>query len=97
MLNPSKTYLVPDSFPVESCRLASMLLSFHFLKLWHELELKGVSGVTGKNDAITHYWLELDDIVIDITGSIQRHQHQQTKRSYRKKRAFCACSYRSHK
>ncbi|WP_251850715.1 hypothetical protein [Enterobacter asburiae] len=45
-----------------------MLLSFHFLKLWHELELKGVSGVTGKNDAITHYWLELDDIVIDITG-----------------------------
>lgn len=66
--DPSKTYLVPDSFPVESCRLASMLLSFHFLKLWPELELKGVSGVTGKNDAITHYWLEVGDYVIDITG-----------------------------
>ncbi|MGV2810487.1 hypothetical protein [Enterobacter cancerogenus] len=51
-----------------SCKLCSMLLSFHFLQLWPELELKGVSGVTGKNDAITHYWLELGDIVIDITG-----------------------------
>jgi len=66
--DPSKTNLVPDNFPVESCRLASMLLSFHFLKLWPELELKGVSGITGKNDAITHYWLEVGDIVIDITG-----------------------------
>ncbi|WP_034461573.1 hypothetical protein [Buttiauxella noackiae] len=64
----SKIHLVPDNFPVMSCKLASMLLSFHFLQLWPELELKGVSGVTGKNDAITHYWLELDDIVIDITG-----------------------------
>jgi len=45
-----------------------MLLSFHFLQLWPELELKGVSGVTGKNDAITHYWLEVGDIVVDITG-----------------------------
>ncbi|EJB3974988.1 hypothetical protein MTZ01_004289 [Escherichia coli] len=66
--DPSKTYLVPNSFPVESCRLASMLLSFHFLKLWPALELKGVSGVTGKKDAITHYWLEVGDYVIDITG-----------------------------
>lgn len=66
--DPSKAYLVPYSFPVESCKLASMLLSFHFLQLWPELELKGVSGVTGKNDAITHYWLEVGDIVVDITG-----------------------------
>lgn len=66
--DPLQTYLVPDSFPVESCKLASMLLSFHFLQLWPELELKGVSGVTGKNDAITHYWLEMGDIVVDITG-----------------------------
>ncbi|WPA29271.1 hypothetical protein R1Q26_06010 [Klebsiella quasipneumoniae] len=66
--DPSKTNLVPDNFPVESCRLASMLLSFHFLKLWPELELKGVTGVTGKNAAITHFWLEVEDYVIDITG-----------------------------
>lgn len=45
-----------------------MLLSFHFLQLWPELELKGVTGVTGKNAAITHFWLEVEDYVIDITG-----------------------------
>lgn len=45
-----------------------MLLSLHFLQLWPELELKGVTGATGKNGAITHYWLEVGDYVIDITG-----------------------------
>lgn len=45
-----------------------MLLSYHFLELWPELEVKGVSAATGKNDQITHYWLEIDEIAIDITG-----------------------------
>ncbi len=66
--DPSTTYLIPHGFPVMSCKLCSMLLSFHFLKLWPDLELKGVSGATGKNGAITHYWLEVGDYVIDITG-----------------------------
>ncbi|ELW9911828.1 hypothetical protein ABV842_004260 [Escherichia coli] len=66
--DPSTTYLVPHGFPVMSCKLCSMLLSFHFLQLWPELELKGVTGVTGKNGAITHFWLEVEDYVIDITG-----------------------------
>lgn len=51
-----------------SCKLSSMLLTYHFLKKWPNLELKGVSAATGKNEDITHYWLEVDDIVIDITG-----------------------------
>lgn len=51
-----------------SCKLTSMLLSYHFLTLWPELELKGVSAATGKNSQITHYWLEIDNIVVDITG-----------------------------
>ncbi|WP_227819197.1 hypothetical protein [Raoultella ornithinolytica] len=66
--DPSTTYLVPHGFPVMSCKLCSMLLSFHFLQLWPELELKGVTGVTGKNGAITHFWLEVENYVIDITG-----------------------------
>lgn len=66
--DPSTTYLIPHGFPVMSCKLCSMLLSFHFLQLWPELELKGVTGVTGKNGAITHFWLEVGDYVIDITG-----------------------------
>ncbi|WP_416262348.1 hypothetical protein [Gibbsiella quercinecans] len=63
-----KTSLVISDFPVMSCRLTSMLLSYHFLTLWPELELKGVSAATGKNRQVTHYWLEINDIVIDITG-----------------------------
>ncbi|MCW6567574.1 hypothetical protein [Yersinia ruckeri] len=64
----SKMNLVPDCFPVMICKLSSMLLSYHMLKLWPELELKGVMGTTGRNDEITHYWLEIGDIAIDITG-----------------------------
>ncbi|AYL78388.1 hypothetical protein U3B84_004390 [Citrobacter freundii] len=62
------TSLVIDCFPVMSCKLSSMLLSYHFLNLWPDLVIKGVSAATGKHDHITHYWLEIDDIVIDITG-----------------------------
>ncbi|WP_321147990.1 hypothetical protein [Serratia marcescens] len=62
------TSLVIDCFPIMSCRLSSMLLSYHFLKLLPDLLIKGVSAATGKNDRITHYWLEIDEIVIDITG-----------------------------
>lgn len=64
----SNTRLVIDNFPVMSCKLSSMLLSYHFLKLWPELELKGVTAATGKNNQITHYWLEIGEVVIDITG-----------------------------
>lgn len=63
-----KTSLVISDFPVMSCKLSSMLLSYHFLKLWPDLVIKGVNAATGKHDHITHYWLEIDDIVIDITG-----------------------------
>lgn len=64
----NNTSLVIDCFPVMSCKLSKMLLSYHFLKLWTELSIKGVSAATGRNGQITHYWLEIDNIVIDITG-----------------------------
>lgn len=64
----SNTSLVMDCFPVMSCKLSSMLLSYHFLKLWPYLSIKGISAATGKNGQITHYWLEINDIAIDITG-----------------------------
>lgn len=62
------TSLVIDCFPIMSCKISSMLLSYHFLKRWPELVITGVSAATGKDDHITHYWIEIDDIVIDITG-----------------------------
>lgn len=64
----SNTELVIDCFPIMSCKLSSMLLAYHFLKKWPNLELKGISAATGKNEEISHYWLEIDDIAIDITG-----------------------------
>ncbi|EUM14997.1 hypothetical protein L465_00768 [Enterobacter sp. BIDMC 29] len=63
-----KTSPVISDFPVMSCKLTSMLLSYHFLQLCPELVIKGISASTGKDDHITHYWLEINDIVIDITG-----------------------------
>ncbi|CTQ12320.1 hypothetical protein ACQX7J_20250 [Klebsiella pneumoniae] len=63
-----KTSLVTDSFPVMNCKLSSMLLSYHFLQLYPELVIKGISATTGKDDQISHFWLEIGDIVIDITG-----------------------------
>ncbi|KEI70151.1 hypothetical protein GV64_04785 [Endozoicomonas elysicola] len=62
------TELVIDCFPVMSCKLASMLLAYHFLSIWSDIEIKGVRGVSGRGGVITHYWLEIDEIVIDITG-----------------------------
>ncbi|MBG5894502.1 MULTISPECIES: hypothetical protein [Providencia] len=64
----SNTELVIDCFPIMSCKLSSMLLAYHFLKKWPNIELKGVSAATGKGEEISHYWLEIDHIVIDITG-----------------------------
>ncbi|MDE5308726.1 hypothetical protein PY546_23280 [Providencia stuartii] len=96
--DPSTTYLIPHGFPVMSCKLCSMLLSFHFLKLWPDLELKGVSGATGKNGAITHYWLEVGDYVIDITGD-QYNVISTSKlnEAIVKNRPFFACSRCSQK
>lgn len=67
------TKLVIDCFPIMSCKLSSMLLSYHFLELWRDLEIKGISASTGKNGQITHYWLEINDVVIDITGDQYNH------------------------
>ncbi|MCU6226698.1 hypothetical protein KWH83_19595 [Morganella morganii] len=45
-----------------------MFLAYHFLTLWPESEITGISAATGRQQQITHYWLEINDIVIDITG-----------------------------
>ncbi len=62
----SNTKLVIDRFPIMSCKLSSMLLAYHFLKKWPKIELKNVSTAT--DEEISHYWLEIDDIIIYITG-----------------------------
>lgn len=61
------TELLADYFPVMSCKVASMLLSFHFLKLWPKTEIYGVTGAAEKG-RISHYWIEIGELAIDITG-----------------------------
>ncbi|MEJ2766049.1 hypothetical protein VV869_19015 [Photobacterium sp. MCCC 1A19761] len=65
---PEKTALVTEHFPVMNCKLTSMILVYHFLKLYPELEIRGIGGVRPKNGLITHYWIEIEGVVIDITG-----------------------------
>ncbi|CAH8198910.1 hypothetical protein L8S09_18560 [Vibrio aestuarianus] len=63
-----KTELVTEDFPLMNCKLTSMILVYHFLKLYPELEIKGIGGVRPDNGLITHYWIEINGFVVDITG-----------------------------
>ncbi|MBL4831305.1 MAG: hypothetical protein JKY55_15640 [Aliivibrio sp.] len=58
--------MITESFPVMNCKLAAMLLAFHFLKKWNDIEIVCVSGI-GEN-MVSHAWLEINGYVIDITG-----------------------------
>lgn len=64
----SSTPCVIDSFPVMSCKLSSFILAYHLLQRWPYLRIKGICGGAGIEDRITHYWLEVQDMAIDITG-----------------------------
>ncbi|AWF80222.1 hypothetical protein BTJ40_05025 [Microbulbifer sp. A4B17] len=63
--------LVTPDFPVMNCKLSSMLLAYHFLKLWPKVKIIGVGGVCkdrSGNETISHYWLEVDRYCVDITS-----------------------------
>ncbi|MFN3014442.1 hypothetical protein ACK1CN_00755 [Vibrio coralliilyticus] len=66
--DPTTTALVTDEFPVMNCKLTSMILVYHFLKLHPEIEIRGIGGVRPDNRIISHYWIELEGYAIDITG-----------------------------
>tara|TARA_B100001250_G_scaffold393615_1_gene396575 strand:- start:1378 stop:1875 length:498 start_codon:yes stop_codon:yes gene_type:complete len=62
------TPLVLQEFPVMSCKLTSLLLTYHFLRLWPEIEIFGACGFAKQRRTVSHYWLEVGNIAIDITG-----------------------------
>ena len=65
------TELVTEDFPICNCKLASLLLIYHFLKIWPSIEITGVQGIAkdkSGEDVISHYWVEINDIAIDITA-----------------------------
>lgn len=65
------TRLVTNSFPVMNCKLSSMLLCYHLLTLWPKTKIIGAGGIAkdrSKQETISHYWLEINGVAIDITG-----------------------------
>lgn len=60
--DPEKTELVTGDFPVMNCKMTSMILVYHFLKLYPDLEIKGCGGARPENRLITHYWIEIEGI-----------------------------------
>lgn len=65
----NNTRLVAEDFPVNNCKLASMIFIYHLFTLWPDAEIFGVSGVDKNNkgkETITHHWVEIGDIAIDI-------------------------------
>ncbi|MBU2910048.1 hypothetical protein [Vibrio splendidus] len=64
--NKDSLSILSDRFPIMNCRVASMLLAFHYFQTFCDIEITCVSGY-GEN-LVTHVWLEVNDLVVDITG-----------------------------
>ena len=65
------TELVTEDFPIMNCKLSSLLLAYHLFEIWPELVIYGICGFTNDragNETISHYWLEVEGLAIDITG-----------------------------
>ncbi|MBD0786394.1 hypothetical protein HUO09_08545 [Vibrio sp. Y2-5] len=58
--------LPTSDFPVMNCKFASLLLAYHIFHLSKNVEIIYVVGF-GKN-MVSHVWLEIEDLVFDITG-----------------------------
>lgn len=55
-------------FPLMSCKLTSLLLVYRLLKVWPNIEIFGVGSVARHKNSVTHYWLEIGEYLLDITG-----------------------------
>lgn len=65
------TPLINIDFPMMSCKLASLVFSYHALKKWPSITVHGVYGVASDhcgNDTISHYWIEIQGVSVDITA-----------------------------
>jgi len=74
LLESNKNKDVPlllDSFPIMSCKLTSLLFCYHILYKWKSETIYGVCGFAknkNREETISHYWLEINDIVVDLTA-----------------------------
>ncbi|MCY1402135.1 hypothetical protein D9M71_172670 [compost metagenome] len=63
--------LVTEDFPVMNCKISSLLFAYHAFQKWPSIVIYGVSGRAANHDgddAISHYWLEYQEIAIDLTA-----------------------------
>ena len=63
--------LVTEDFPVMSCKLSSLLFTYHVLQKWPSIVIYGINGRAinhDGNDVISHYWLEYKKTAIDLTA-----------------------------
>lgn len=63
--------LVMENFPVMNCKLSSLPFVYHVLHKWPSIVIYGVSGRAENHegdDAISHYWLEYQEVAIDLTA-----------------------------
>ena len=63
-VNPERLTITMRNFPVGSCGDASLLLA----KFLQEKGYSGITYVCGWKNRQSHAWLEVDDVVIDITA-----------------------------
>lgn len=62
--------LVLEEFPVMACKLSSILFAYHLINIFPWAGIYGVSGFAKDRhgcEVISHYWLEIENIAIDIT------------------------------
>lgn len=65
------TPLITVDFPVMNCKLSSLVFAYHALKKWPSISVHGVYGVASDhygNYTISHYWIELQGVSVDITA-----------------------------
>lgn len=67
----SRIQLITEDFPINNCKLASLLFTYHALQKWPSLVISGVGGIATNHNGenlVSHYWLEYQDMAIDITA-----------------------------
>lgn len=58
--------VITNDFPIGNCQFASLLLAFHYRKLWGGVDVVVFYGCS--ENSVSHVWLEIEGYAIDITG-----------------------------
>lgn len=71
LCDKKSTPLITIDFPIMNCKLSSLIFAYHALKKWPSITVHGVYGVASDNhgnNTISHYWIEIHGVSVDITA-----------------------------